>query len=103
MFATGLISAYLQGMVRGAQLRAARALLDWRVVDLARRAGVNRGTILRAESVNTIPPIRTENLDAIVKALEAGGVRFIDQGDGIGIGVQLVGPIPPLIRHSAQE
>lgn len=63
-------------MVTSAQIRAARALLNWTVRDLAERAGVHRNTVTRAETDATGPGHATASIRA---ALEAAGVEFIGE------------------------
>ena len=60
-------------MVTAAQLRAGRSLLNWTVRDLAKRAGVHRNTITRAETGATGygPAVAR-----VVETLEAAGVEF---------------------------
>jgi transcriptional regulator with XRE-family HTH domain len=65
----------------------ARAALGWSLVELAAAAGVDRKTVLRFEQGERNP--RPSNLEAIRCALEAVGVRFIDQGKDAG------GVVPP--------
>lgn len=72
-------------MVTSAQFRAARALLNWTVRDLAERAGVHRNTVTRAETEATGPGYATV---AIRQTLEAAGVEFIPENGG-GPGVRL--------------
>lgn len=72
-------------MLTSAQIRAARALLNWTVRDLAERASVHRNTITRAETDATGPGYATL---AIRAALEEGGVEFIAENGG-GPGVRL--------------
>ncbi|WP_208024801.1 transcriptional regulator [Bradyrhizobium sp. 1(2017)] len=57
-----------------AQIRAARALLDWTQPDLANAANVALATLKRFEIGHTqpIPTVRS----AIVRALEAQGIQF---------------------------
>ncbi len=73
------------------QLRAARAILRWRAVDLAERAGVNLSTIQRAEKSDGPVPMMPANEKAVREALEAGGLEFIPQNGG-GAGVRLREP-----------
>lgn len=70
------------------QLRAARAILRWRAVDLAERAGVNLSTIQRAEKADGPVPMIPSNARAVRAALEDGGVEFIPENGG-GAGVRL--------------
>ena len=72
-------------MVTSAQIRAARALLNWTVRDLADAAGVHRNTVTRAETDATGPGHASA---AIRAALEGAGVEFIAQNGG-GPGVRL--------------
>lgn len=66
-----------------AQIRAARALLNWTVRDLADRAGVHRNTVTRSETDATGPGHATA---AIRAALEQAGVIFVDpNGEGAGV------------------
>jgi transcriptional regulator with XRE-family HTH domain len=80
-------------MATSAQLRAARALLNWSVGDLAARAGVGREIVTRAETDATAPgPVQ------VVKALEAAGVEFIaEDGDGLGVRLRKPRTGPPSI------
>ena len=78
-------------MLTGAQIRAGRALLGWSGVNLAKRAGVSYPTVQRAETADGVPRMKAPNLFAIQRALEEGGVVFLDPGenrDG-GPGVRL--------------
>jgi transcriptional regulator with XRE-family HTH domain len=70
-------------MVTSAQIRAARALLNWTVRDLADRAGVHRNTVSRAETDATGPGHANA---AIRAALETAGIVFIpENGGGPGV------------------
>jgi transcriptional regulator with XRE-family HTH domain len=73
-------------MITPAQLRAARALLDWTRDDLAEKSGVAAVTSIGFEHGRTDPKVST--LYKWKRALEAAGVRFIDadeNGDGPGV------------------
>ena len=74
-----------------AQLRAARALLRLPADRLAEMAGVSLVTIRRAEAQDGPIRMMPANLDAIRRALEAGGVEFIPENGG-GPGVRLRRP-----------
>ncbi len=70
------------------QLRAARAILRWRAVDLAERAGVNLSTIQRSEKADGPVPMIPANERTVRETLEAAGIEFIDPNGG-GPGVRL--------------
>ena len=72
----------------GAQIRAARALLKWSAVDLARNSSVGVNTIRRAEVAEERTSLTAANDLAIRRALESAGVEFIDENGG-GPGVRL--------------
>lgn len=60
-----------------AQLRAARAMLDWSQAKLASESGVSVETIKRLERMSgALEATKVATLDAIRKALIAGGVEF---------------------------
>lgn len=63
-------------MLLGEQIRAARAMLQWRAADLAERAGVNLSTVQRAEKANGPAALMPANEKAIRAALEGAGIRF---------------------------
>jgi transcriptional regulator with XRE-family HTH domain len=76
-------------MVEAAQVRAARALIEWSQAKLAETAGVPVSTIDKFE---TGAPDRFANeaaADKMRTALEAAGVVFLPKDDGGGIGVRL--------------
>ena len=72
----------------GPQIKAARALVGWSAEELAEESAVSLRTIRRAElSGHNISMTSANNL-AIRRALEIGGVEFIDENGG-GAGVRL--------------
>jgi len=77
--------------LKSAQIRAARALLRWSAVDLARESSVGVNTIRRAEVAGNDTSLTAANELAIRRALEAAGVEFIDENGG-GPGVRLGKP-----------
>jgi transcriptional regulator with XRE-family HTH domain len=60
----------------------ARAALGWTLDDLAARAGVSRRAILRYEQGEST--MRPRNLQTLRKALEEGGIRFVEVGEYAG-------------------
>jgi transcriptional regulator with XRE-family HTH domain len=72
-------------LISPAQCRAARAMLGWSQEELSKKANVARATIADFEREVRTPVVN--NLLAIQKALEMGGIQFISQNGG-GIGVR---------------
>lgn len=73
-------------IVTVSQIRAARGLVGWSQVALAKAAGVSEPTIKRIEGGKV--PVSDDMRAAIRAALEAAGVEFIPQNGG-GPGVRL--------------
>jgi predicted transcriptional regulator len=74
--------------ITSSQMRAARALLRWSALDLAKASKVGVATIRRVEVVDGEIPVTHANAAALRQALEAAGVEFIDENGG-GPGVRL--------------
>ncbi len=74
--------------ITGAQLRAARALLQMDQKTLAGLSSVSIATIKRLEP--TVGPIKANKvtIEALRRALEIAGVEFIAENGG-GVGVRL--------------
>jgi transcriptional regulator with XRE-family HTH domain len=73
-------------LITSAQIRAARALLDWSRSDLAEKSGVGFSSMLRLESASGVPGAQFKTLEAIQKAFEKAGVEFIgtpEEGAGV--------------------
>ncbi|MEI5682188.1 helix-turn-helix transcriptional regulator [Mesorhizobium sp. CCNWLW179-1] len=70
------------------QVRAARALLKWDQKTLAERSKVSVATIKRLEPLSGTIKANKVTVDALRRALEAGGVEFIPENGG-GAGVRL--------------
>ena len=68
----------------------ARAALEWSLEDAAAAAGVSRRTVLRFERYHR--DVKPELIDALRRAYERVGVRFIGEGDDVG------GVVPPPMR-----
>jgi PAS domain S-box-containing protein len=64
-------------VLTGAQLRAARGILNWSVRELSQAAGVSSSTIRRLEEMDGAPPGREDSLQLLQTALETGGVEFL--------------------------
>ncbi|WP_066922829.1 helix-turn-helix transcriptional regulator [Methylobacterium sp. CCH5-D2] len=72
-----------------AQSRAARGLLDWPQMQLARLSNLSESTIRDFEKGRRVPS--ANNLAAVQRAFEEAGVEFISQNGG-GPGVRLKEP-----------
>ena len=70
-------------MLTSAQLRAARALLNWRQEDLSRAARVGTATIQRMEKEEGPMTGNISTALRIQAAFEKAGISFID-GDQLG-------------------
>src|SRR4051812_22559521 len=71
-----------------AQIRVARALLNWSQSELARRAGVGLATLQRIEQGEGIVKGNFSTILKLQEALEKAGVQFSE--DAVrGIGVEL--------------
>jgi predicted transcriptional regulator len=68
-------------MISGAQIRAARGLLQWSAVQLGTAAQVSWATIQRFETAEAIPVSRGGTLERIQETLENAGIEFF--GDPI--------------------
>ncbi len=75
-------SDILLSVTRG-QCRAARALLEWSLDEVAQRAGVGRNTVHRFESGEVKP--RAATLTVLRLAFEKAGIEFIENGRGPGV------------------
>lgn len=64
-------------VITGAQLRAARGILNWSVRELSQAANVSSSTIRRLEESDGPPPGREDALAPLQAALEAGGSEFL--------------------------
>ena len=80
--------------ISSAQMRAARALLRWTALDLAKASKVGVATIRRVEVIEGEISATLANEAALRQALEAADAEFIDE-NGEGAGLRL--------RKSAKE
>jgi transcriptional regulator with XRE-family HTH domain len=72
-------------MLSPEQSRAARAWLDWSQDDLAERANVGVSTVRQFEKGNRVP--FANNLEALRRAIEAGGLRLLFDEEGRPTGI----------------
>jgi len=80
-------------MIVGAQIRAARALIRWSAEDLAHHAHLALTVVRKAEAADSAPHIGENDALALRRALERGGVLFLDP-HAEGPGVRLRKPLP---------
>lgn len=80
-------------IVTKAQLRAARALLEWTQSVLSERSGVSLPTIKRLEPGNGVLSANHQTVLALEQALEAAGVEFIN-GERPGVRLRNPGSVP---------
>ncbi len=71
-------------MITGRQVRAARALLNWKQEMLAEKALVALTALKRMESERGLP-VHESTRDQVRRALETAGVLFIDSDRGRGV------------------
>lgn len=64
-------------MITSAQIRAARALLDWSRSDLSSHSGVGPSALMRLESAKSVPSGNIKTFEAVQRALEEAGIEFI--------------------------
>jgi PAS domain-containing protein len=74
-------STEADGAIRGLHLRAARGLLDWTLVDLARASQLSLSTIRRLE--DDAEGLLARNRLAAVSALKQAGISFAIDSDGV--------------------
>jgi DNA-binding XRE family transcriptional regulator len=79
MLAAAAARRYVADMISPAQIRAARAILGWTQVELARASGVSEISIKNIERGATDP--RSSTLNAIQSAFLTAGVVFLEAGD----------------------
>jgi hypothetical protein len=67
-----------------AQIRAARAMLDWSIVELARTAKVSAVAVQEAEG-RGVRAGRDDQRALILDTLREAGITFLDDGAGAGL------------------
>ena len=68
-------------MITSCQIRAARALINWSALDLAKNSNVGVATIRRMELAESVPSSNAQTLELVRKTLELKGVEFIGSPD----------------------
>ena len=86
-----MISGQKAKRISSAQLRAARAMLRWSALDLARASKVGVATIRRVEVIEGEIPVTAANEAAIRQAFESAGIEFMEE-NGTGEGLRFRKP-----------
>jgi ribosome-binding protein aMBF1 (putative translation factor) len=86
-------------MITGRQVRAARALLNWKQDMLAEKALVALTALKRLESERGLP-IHESTHDQVRRALEAAGILFVESDRGRGVMLLNEAPTQPAPRTS---
>ena len=71
------VSSAPPSRLTGAQMRAARGILNWSVKRLAEQAGVSPGVVRRLEEYDGALPVSDELLEVFRKALSDAGVELL--------------------------
>jgi transcriptional regulator with XRE-family HTH domain len=100
-----------QDRISAAQLRAARAFLNWSVRELSERSGVSQSSISRAERSEAGRGMREQNVRALRATFEGCGIDFLgshgvkwansQEQNSVGMTEQQVRPQPRLHTRSA--
>jgi transcriptional regulator with XRE-family HTH domain len=73
-------------LITSAQIRAARAMLDWSREQLSDNSSVGISALMRLESAEGVPSGNIKTFEAVQKALEEAGIEFIgnpEEGAGV--------------------
>jgi transcriptional regulator with XRE-family HTH domain len=73
-------------LITSAQIRAARALLDWSREALSIKSGIGISALMRLEAASGIPSGNIKTFEAVQKTFEKAGLEFIGAPeDGAGV------------------
>ena len=73
-------------MITSAQIRAARAMLDWPRDRLSTESGVGISALMRLEASEGVPSGNIKTFEAVQRAFEKAGIEFIGTpDDGAGV------------------
>jgi DNA-binding XRE family transcriptional regulator len=86
-------------MITGRQVRAARALLNWKQDMLAEKALVALTALKRLESERGLP-VHESTQDQVRRALETAGIVFMNSAHGKGVMLMNVASPPPAQKSS---
>ena len=74
-------------MITSAQIRAARALVDWSRDQLSKQSGVGISALMRLEGAKGVPGGNIKTFESVLKTFEAAGIEFIGNPES-GAGVR---------------
>ncbi len=74
-------------MITSAQMRAARAMLDWSRERLSKEARVGISALMRLESAEGVPSGNIKTFESVQRAFEKAGIEFIGSPEN-GAGVR---------------
>lgn len=77
--------------ITGLQIRAARALLKWRVLDLAKKSRVPVAVLKKAELLDGPVVMSEEQSNALIRLFDGMGVSLVNDPD-LGDGAVLFNP-----------
>jgi len=73
-------------LITSAQIRAARAMLDWSREQLSDNSSIGISALMRLESAEGVPSGNIKTFEAVQKAFEKAGIEFIgspEEGAGV--------------------
>ena len=73
-------------MITSAQIRAARAMLDWSREQLSDNSSIGISALMRLESAEGVPSGNIKTFEAVQKAFEKAGIEFLgspEEGAGV--------------------
>jgi len=73
-------------LITSAQIRAARALLNWSRDQLSIKSGVGVSALMRLESAEGVPSGNIRTFESVEKTFEKAGIEFIgtpEHGAGV--------------------
>jgi transcriptional regulator with XRE-family HTH domain len=76
-------------MIDSAQVRAARALLNWRQNDIAEASGIGIATIQRIEKGDNAAKSNHSTLSLLRQTFERHGIQFLEADSSGGSGVRI--------------
>jgi len=74
-------------LITSAQIRAARAMLDWSREELSKKSGVGISALMRFEAAEGVPSGKIQTLQLVQGAFETAGIEFIGSPES-GAGVR---------------